>query len=196
MIRIGFTGAGGTGKETLMVALSKKLKHYVMIASPVEYMGKKIAPYAHSYKEMSYDHRLSLQYRALHMVMNGEETFMKSEVSSMSERSVIDFLPYMASFAAGKEFEAYEQEIWLYLQRNPYDLLIYLPVEFEPSAEDVKRNAWKERSSKGRRDTDLFIRNYLERVRRELGMKILKVTGTVDDRVNQVMECMREEKLI
>ena len=195
---IGLCGAGGTGKGTLMKALQEHGGYpFFVLPSPVEETGKRIAPDSKSYSDMLNSQKVILQYSALIAQMHSERVATMNGQHSISERSVLDFLPYMQEFLEScpakdttwlYEYGFYERMVKQYLSNGIYDVLIYVPIEFEPSAQDLKTNSWKEREGKRRRQTDRKIQELLKWVEENTQIKIVRVCGSVSERLKQVQE--------
>ena len=191
---IALCGAGGTGKGTLLKAFSEKYqpKNYVQLSSPLKPIGTLFVPESSSYSDMETENKKIFQYSALAAQMNAERTARDNNLSFLSERSVIDFIPYYYDALARDDYYLrYSKIIYKYLSENPYDILVYLPIEFDPH--DEKAGHWKERDSEKRKSTDEGLRNELEKIRIKLpDIHILEVRGTPETRAKIIYETLKE----
>ena len=192
VLKIGFTGAGGTGKGTLMRRIHEQEPWIKIISSPMQFIGKNIDEESSNYKNMLYYDRIKMQYASVFSQMNAERIMKENDMSFMSERSVLDFIPYMyelcQSYKEEEEYKRYENIIINYLKNKPYDMLVYLPIEFEPK--DIETSSWKERNSSDRKRTDLIINEWLAKLKKNTN--IIKVKGSIEERVISVSDKVKE----
>lgn len=191
---IALCGAGGTGKGTLLKAFSELYKpsNYVQLSSPLKPIGTLFIPESSSYADMETENKKIFQYSALAAQMNAERTARDNNLSFLSERSVIDFIPYYYDALVQDDYYLrYSKIIYKYLAENPYDILVYLPIEFDPH--DEKAGQWKERDTEKRMNTDEGLRNELEKIRIKLpDIHILEVRGTPETRAKIIYETLKE----
>lgn len=192
MISIGFTGAGGVGKGTLGESLSRSLD-IRFVRSSVQSVGQELFPRSKNFSDMTPADKYLFQHCAVIAQMETEKIFRSEGDSFLAERSVLDFIPYFLKvFGEEKELcSNYQQMVWDYLKDHPYDYLVYIPVEFRPSADDMQRNAWKERNESSQQHTDAVIRDLISSMAFQ-GIqipKIIRVSGSVEERVQQ---CINE----
>lgn len=201
MVRIGLTGAGGTGKGTLANALSSKILHDTDVKIPVipsfiSEISKKISPESKNYSDMTGRQKLLQQYSILSSQINAEMVLNSIDSAFISERSILDYLPYMEDAykkheeITQEDYEAYKTMILSTLMEPCYDYIIYLPVEFRPTNTDLQKNSWKERDEKKQHETDMIIRNFVNKIPwmcSHKGVKaprIIVATGSVEERIH------------
>lgn len=193
MIKIGLCGAGGTGKGTLAKEIEKIFPEIKMIPSSVQRIGRMLYPNSKSYKDINFNERVVFQNSALIAQAENEKILSENGISYISERSLIDFLPYMyrASMLYGRmpTYFKYVDTIQKYLVSNPYDILFYIPYDdFELSEDNIRNNSWKERNQEDRKKTDTYIREYLDPSSEEYSFipenikNIVSISGTLEER--------------
>lgn len=189
MLRIALCGAGGVGKGTLARRLAAGLK-LNFLPSTIEDIGRRMYPKTGNYTEIA--DRRSFQYAILMAQIEGEQLFgtLDSE-GFIAERSVLDYLPYAGRvFGEGSEgYRDYERIVREHLATGPYDLLVFVPLEFKPTAADLKQNSWKERDPQSQKDTDAFLDEFIASLPDSL--PTVKVTGTVEERMQQVLGALK-----
>ena len=191
---IALCGAGGTGKGTLLKAFSELYKpsNYVQLSSPLKPIGTLFIPESSSYVDMETENKKIFQYSALAAQMNAERTARDNNLSFLSERSVIDFIPYYYdALALDDYYRRYSEIIYEYLFKNPYDIIVYLPIEFEPH--DKKAGQWKERNETKRKDTAKELEYELEQVHERVpSICIVKAHGTPEERAKLIFDTLQE----
>lgn len=195
-LRIGLCGAGGTGKGTLVREFNKRHPEVLRIYSCVEHVGKILDPESDNYKNMQAWVKPSFQQSILAAQAEAERMFAQNDLSYITERSLVDFLPYMdrvlkAIGAFGRidkdEHKAYFARIKAYIKDTPYTHLFYLPQDdFTPSnGENV---AWKERDPLDRIKTDASLREALTEVGEEFKIPVTILRGSVENRLKTMEE--------
>lgn len=210
---IALCGAGGTGKGTLMKELMKHLGKdgsILPIPSPVQPLSKLMDPDSKNYKDFRREEKKLMQYAVVAGQMHAESTLASSGFGFIAERSVIDFLSYFFNNSARfshEEISAYSSFIYSYLGLKPYDLIVRVPIEFEPK--DKKESSWKERDMDAMVDTEKTLDTIFEQSRLDVskikdgmygwvsleeytGIPNIKVHGTPQERAQQVMQKLKE----
>lgn len=205
ILRVGLTGAGGTGKGTLLngfMANYGAFRGFAPVRSPVQFVKGFVSPYSVAYDAIVKEDKMLLQYGGLFGEMNAERVLDDCRASCIAERSVLDFLPYFKQAFPPNEsigqvytVEFYEKLIQTFLREMPYDLLVYVPIEFEPTQEDRQKNYWKERDPEKRKKTDDCILDQLAWVRDNTDITIISVSGTQDERVRQLVDVVESMQL-
>ena len=193
MISIALCGAGGTGKGTIITELCKnKDWSFLPLRSPIEKIGRRIAPDAANYANMSQEEKQRMQYCIVSAQMALEDHARTLGDNFIAERSVVDYLPYMMKFCTMEEYGDYSSMITKYLEQNPYDILVYVPIEFEPTSEDLASNSWKERETLARKRTSILLDEIIEDFQKMIpSMKVIRAVGTPAERAKLIMDaCM------
>lgn len=194
IIRIGLCGAGGTGKGTLVREFGKKHPEVKCIYSCVEHVGKILDPDSGNYKDMQAWLKPSFQQTILAAQAETERTFAQNNLSYISERSLVDFLPYMERVLKSiaiygrpdkDERKAYFERIKMYVGDNPYTHLFFLPQDdFTPVKDESV--AWKERDPLDRIRTDDSIRTALQEIGEKFGIPVTVLRGSVEERLDEM----------
>lgn len=171
---VAFTGAHGTGKSTLVDAITKKLQAklgYREVVSTLS-LARMMKASNHALGTSAYN---QLQ---LEMLCDHQLELYKDKVV-VGSRSVVDRI--CNSYEAGllptdAELTRY-YEIRLEEQIAMYDLLIYVPIEFNVVDDGVRDLSETRRRNIDERISDLLRQSHISH---------LKVTGTVDERVAQI----------
>lgn len=197
-IRIALCGAGGAGKGTLAKEFAKKVNEALcpmdIIFSQNEYIAKTMFPGLKKFSEVKEQDKKAYQYAILSAQIAQEKIFSSMHddfACFISERSVIDYIPYAIKNDTKKEWCLnYQKLIFEYLKTKPYDYLIYVPLEF--SCGEKPGEEFKERDVESQKDTDARIRdiimssNFID-ICNETGMKISSVSGTPYERAGQII---------
>lgn len=197
-IRIALCGAGGTGKGTLVKEFSKQVNEALcsmdIIFSQNEYIAKIMFPGLKKFSEVEEQDKKAYQYAILSAQIAQEKIFSSMHddfTRFISERSVIDYIPYAIKNDTKKEWYLnYQKLIFEYLKTKPYDHLVYVPLEF--SCGKKPGEEFKERDIESQKDTDARIRdtimsNNLRNICNETGMEIFSVSGTPYERAGQII---------
>lgn len=190
-MKIALTGAGGTGKGTLARAITDKYSGIIYIPSSVEFVGKTMFPNLKSYvdiKALDNSVRWQYQYAAVMAQMQSEHLFDGQYLSFLAERSVFDFLAYVQDMPT-EEKVPYADMILNYYDKNPYDVIFYLPADdFEPK----DNSPWKEREESSRQKTDEFLRNLIFESTCCVKSQVFELRGSVKERAENAMEIVRD----
>lgn len=194
MISVALCGAGGTGKGTIITELCENKEWlFTPLRSPIEQIGRRLVPAAAGYDNMSQEEKKRMQYCIVSAQMALEDHARTLQENFIAERSVIDYLPYMMKFCTMDEYCGYSSFITEYLRQNPYDVLVYVPIEFEPSSKDLKLNSWKERNAAARQRTATFLEDIIDDLQDQIpSMKIIRAVGTPAERAKLVTEACQD----
>ena len=199
MIRVGFTGAGGTGKGTTLIGVRKLLHrflkkppfHLYINQSFVQPISCFISPESENWEEITghqavmkqayvFGGQMQSEFVAQDAGRRLERKGRKSVI--MSERSSVDYMAYamrcMKDFPSELEYYMSLTKRWAY---ENYDLLVYFPMEFTPK--DLAKNSWKERTQESQEVTDSIIKDILK----ELDIPQISVTGSVEKRSSNIV---------
>lgn len=175
-MKIGLTGAGGTGKGTLGNLIAKYLD-VPFLPSHIKNTGITMG-LAKSYKDVEQaDKHLAFQWTIMMGQIYQERSAQIIGTSYIAERTTLDYIPYFLERKLDDPFYLQTAREWA---EKTYDGIIYLPVEFE--AQDTVENAWKERDKAAQERTSAIINQELSHL--TLG-PVLTVHGTVEERFEQ-----------
>lgn len=194
---IALCGAGGTGKGTLLKAFVGENPYFNIIASPVQYIGKKLAPFSKNYNDMDFPSKIVFQYSGLMSQISMERNAKDNYLDTIVERSVFDYLAYMNEALGTKygtdtarmevEYSKYENIVKEYIkQERPYTKVVFVPIEFTPK--DNKKSIWKERNAEKRQNTERRLISILDKFKNYID--IVKVSGTTSKRVKQIQSTL------
>jgi deoxyadenosine/deoxycytidine kinase len=188
---IAFAGAGGVGKGTLGNSLSHEL-NIPFIPSSIQNVGKLLCPLSKNFNDMYAEKKIIFQYCSVMSQIQNERLIANNHYSFIAERSVIDFIPYFESVFKNSKYDYYCHEykmmIVSYLKQFPYDLIIHIPIEFNPSLDDLKMNSWKERNNELRINTD----NGIIQLLKEYSYNYITVSGTNEERLQQCLNIIKK----
>lgn len=193
MVSIALCGAGGVGKGTLGSYLAHELGYY-FLPSAIKDIGQRICPQAREFNEIPLREKYAYQYSILTAQMEKEFLLKDLNINFVSERSAIDYLPYFIK-AFGEDTAAvdqYKEMIISHVRKMAYDYLIYLPVEFRPTKEDITINAWKERDAQSQAHTDSVIFEQFRNIADSKLSVTLMPSGSIEERI---AECCSRIKL-
>jgi adenylate kinase family enzyme len=176
-MKICFTGSHGTGKSTLCQELTKDLPkvHYIkeIAREEIKRIGK--LPY-----DMDDQERFEFQKRLLELQRIAES----NHPNFISDRGIMDILAY------SYDLPQYDFLLEMAKQANiakRYDLVFYIPIEF-PLQGDSERSPdvayqWQ-------------IDSNLLKVLNDLKILTFKISGSVEDRKEQVLKTLHDFNLL
>lgn len=152
--RIAFSGAGGTGKGTVLSMVKQEFPHIVSISSPMESLTKCYLGERKNYLDGSEDELRTKQWMGLGAQFWAEKTLDVADKSFISERSCLDYLAYW-----NQQLE-YDEAYHSFAIEGcfNYDIVFYFPCDFENTEEEIAAHAWKERNQDKRKKTDEIMR--------------------------------------
>ncbi|MCL6478776.1 MAG: ATP-binding protein [Peptococcaceae bacterium] len=169
-MRIGITGAHGTGKTSLARALSQKLS-LPLIAERARIVAEKLG--IKSSEELLRDKNLAREFQVSVLLaqVGTEDAFLQGFVS---DRTVLDCLAYWRLYGLCEEGEVGRTYVNQCLTRA-YDILIYIPPEITADGDGFRLAGLQ-------READRLIRETICDTRRHPSVVIV-VSGSLDDRV-------------
>lgn len=199
---VAMCGAGGTGKGTLLKQLSEET-YFDLILSPVQYIGKMLAPCSSNYSDMDFQTKVVMQYSGLMSQISMERNSKINYTDCFVERSVFDYLPYMKdaltkkyqkdTYRINSEYEKYKSIVKEYIKtEKPYTKVVFVPIEFEPN--DKLESKWKERDLSTRQKTETELRNILNEFKAYID--VTTISGTTKERARQVLDAINYNEII
>lgn len=170
-MKVLFTGAQGTGKTSVMEALPDTWpKIQGVTRNCIKKNKLKIN------QESTDDSQRA--------IFDAYEQQLNSKLHFISERSLFDVLAFTEyQYCIGKVskevFLEQQKRVREFVEKNPNALYIYFPVEFAP-VDDGQRSTDEEYQS----SISSLIKFYLD----VFGVRYIEVHGTVEERVNQIIE--------
>lgn len=180
-MRIGFTGAGSTGKTT---TLNHLVEHHLsdipVLPSSNRSVYKKWNLTEVDQENMTFQQKLELQEDIYEARFESEEAYKES--GFISDRTVLDNFCYQQI----RCYDAMNQEMLdrkrdeIKVNMMKYDLICYFPVTFRPSDDEIRYG-----NPVFQNMMDNFV--FAELHKMNLWDKTLVVkTGTVEERANQI----------
>lgn len=199
-MRIGLCGAGGTGKGTLAKAFHEKHPEVMIIPSTVQHVGQMLAPDSKNYKEIPAAFKPLFQDAILAVQGETERTMASNNLSYISERSLVDFVPYMDRVLTDifgrvdkSSHDEYVSRMKKYLEETPYTHIFFIPSnDFIP--DDKKDASWKERDPLERVRTNDSLQSLLQDIGLSMKIPITTLSGTVNERVTKMEKALFPEE--
>lgn len=177
-MKIAFCGASGTGKTTLATALSNKL-HLPLLTN----RARSIAELLHITDLYNINPTKRALYQHAIILSQIEQELRVNDCGFVSDRSVVDILMYWM-LDNSENYPLLTKNYWnlifFYKKYHPYDLLIYLPIEFE-AENDGFRYTGKHLIAE-----DEFIKNFIAQYGRDIAKQIISVSGDLGKRLAQI----------
>ena len=178
-MRICLTGTHGCGKTTLLVALKEKLPNYDI---QIESLTRKAVSGADKLNFSTTDESERLISK-LYM-----DSFLKAPVNFIASRHIVDVLAY--SLYLKKVNKNISEDTILMLEdliekiktEKIFDLVVYIPIEFEQKESGKYREGQIENPNY-QKDIDTIIKFLLW----AYDIPYITITGSVDERVQQVL---------
>jgi len=174
-VRIGLTGAGGTGKGTLGQALARKAG-LTFLPSHIQDTGQAMG--FESYKDThGLAGALAFQYAVMFGQIYQERALQLAGVGYVAERTTIDYIPYFLQRGIMRKdyVDPYIDTAFTWAQKA-YDMIIYCPLDFAPD----DGAPWKERDQAARERTDQAIYGFINRL---TNVPVLVAHGTPVERL-------------
>lgn len=173
-MRIGFTGAAGVGKSTLVEELLKleELKNHKQYNNVQRTLHKNLKNFPHSGLANNIS-QISITSGIAYQVI--------TEKNIICDRSIIDTFAYAKLAEKVNMLEEIEDTFSEVI--DLYDLIIYIPVEF-----NVLDDGFRDIDMKYIRETDNAIRYYLSKYK----VNFLEVRGSVEERMNTIKNTIKD----
>lgn len=181
--KIAIFGASGTGKTTLAKLISEKYN--------IPYL-KKLSPGI--YKEIFENEKDPLSDKTKNSLFILSHCICRMHqqletINYVADRSILDSIMYIML-----DFDySFKSEILKFLkynlEREPYDLLIFVPKEFELSATETKPRLSEEHRN---REDELAKTIYEEFSKSKISKRYIKVHGSIDERMKKISEVILE----
>lgn len=191
-LKIAFAGAGGTGKSTVAQAVRD---YYVSSGYKINYLPSHISDIG---KQMGLNHynafhpnQCSFQWSILFAQIAKEQALFENGYGFVTDRCSLDYIANAIQKIEDKKLNSSLMSYYFQIAREhakTYDLIVFIPVEFENTGSDKKTNSWKERDNEKRKRTNDII--YGELVKNDIAY--LRVSGSVNNRMQQIQEYLYE----
>lgn len=186
--KIAFSGAGGTGKGTILSIVQQEFPNIIPIKSPIESLTKCYLGDRKNYLDGNEDELRTKQWMGLGAQFWAERSLDESGRSFISERSCLDYLAYWnQQLDHDKNYHALAVEGCF-----NYDIVFYFPCDFENTEKEKNEHSWKERDSKKRKKTDKIMtdlwKEFQEKENRSGLIKFVKLFGNEHDKANIVTQ--------
>ena len=160
-MRVWLCWAHGTGKTTILKLFDRP--------KITEIARNAIGEFWIGLNEMDFKTKIAFQQIIFWRQLQRE----RSMQDFISDRTVFDNLAYMSAIGDTEELKFMEERVKLHIEQNPYDFILYFPIEF-PLEDDWIRYTGDEFQA----EIDKRILFYLDKY----GVKYYTVTGTVEER--------------
>lgn len=190
-MRIAFFGACGTGKTTLVKSIYKELNLkplYNNARDIIAGLGIEDVSEIEPTKRA-----LMLESILLSRIMKQIDLL---DENFISDRSPLDELMYW-ELDNDKNFPSLtpviQKFVHSYLERFKYDLLVYVPIEFDLSEEEKSEDKLRY-VNEHRYIEDKYVKEFYDKEKNDLlyCKKIISVTGSVEERIEQIKEALKE----
>lgn len=177
-MRIAVSGTHASGKSTLIGELAAHLPEFSIIDEP--YHTLQADGHVFGHEPVPEDFELQLQ-RSLELADSGGAVLF--------DRCPLDFLAYLACLSPRDPtaIAPWLQAVEFALQR--LDLVVFVPLEspdrIDPGHDEFPRL---------RRRVDTTLRRFLLEDSLGISPTVIQVSGPLDDRVAQVLSCIRESR--
>lgn len=195
--RIAFSGAGGTGKGTVLSYVKQEFPDIIPINSPMEKLTKFYLGERENYLDGNEDELRTKQWLGLSSQYWTEQTLEDAGNSFISERSCLDYLAYWnQQLSSCDKYKSLSIDGCFH-----YDIVFYFPCDFENSSEEIAAQAWKERDFENKKKTDEVIRalwkEFREKEDRVGIIQFIELFGSVENKTNIVAREIRrmEERI-
>jgi len=184
-MRIALCGAHGVGKSTILKELKEKLPHY---AISLESLTRKAVSGADKLNLGTTDESQTILSKAYY------HKFLTSPVNYISSRHLVDVLAYTYYIANKKENIKPETKSMIegllenIIVRNIFDVVFYIPVEFEIPKEELNKEFREGQVDLEYQKTiDALILNILNKFK----IKYILLTGSVEQRIKTVLDIVK-----
>lgn len=191
-LKIAFAGAGGTGKSSIAQAIRD---YYISSGCKINYLPSRISDIG---KQMGLNHynafhpnQCSFQWSILFAQIAKEQALSENGYGFVTDRCSLDYIANAIQKIEEKKLNSSLMSYYFQIAREharTYDLIVFIPVEFENTESDKKTNSWKERDNEKRKRTNDII--YGELVKNDIAY--LRVSGSVNNRMQQIQKYLYE----
>lgn len=174
---ITFAGAAGTGKSTLVERLldMPQFSEYTRYSNPQRalhnFLGDK---FPHSSKANTISQAGIYSCFILDLLKNK---------NIICDRSIIDIFAYSELSKGVDDFKVLEDIFSKGIELH--DVIFYVPIEFQ-----VENDGFRDTNTEYIKKTDETIQKYMDKYKDKV--KIVEVRGSVDDRLNIILETLKE----
>lgn len=178
---IGFCGAAGTGKTTLVEELFKlpEFQHYKRYTN--------VQRTLHNYLGSKFPHSSKTNNISQISITSNFILQLLIEKDLICDRSLID--AFMYSILAKDVTISEELEDIFSKGLELYDIIFYTPLEFK-----IEEDGFRDSNMEYIEQTDYKIQEYINKYQDKV--KIIKVTGTVEERMNKILKELDEYRNI
>jgi GTPase SAR1 family protein len=190
-MQIAIIGTHGTGKTTLLNELVKmpELKNYKVISEiPRKYLEDNNLQIQDVLDSEGLSNQFQLHNWSEQWEQEGRSFDKDSEMNFISDRSLFDVMAY-AMLSNHDETRRIGENCYKELTSNriEYDLLIYIPIEWEMSQEDVSNNRCNSEEYRQQIDKKIFnlVNDLISSNEHDYGCNtiLVEVKGSVEERV-------------
>lgn len=176
-MRIGMTGAGGTGKTTVLNILTERYPDIPVLPSPIRSVYARWGINEEDQEKMSFEEKLKLQEDIYQTRFATEDEYGHSFIS---DRTVLDHFCYqqIRCYAAMTQEMLDQKRKQIKQNMKKYDLICYFPITFTPQGDDIRY---------GNPVYQNMIDNFIFGEINKLGLSVLTVkAGSPEDRADYI----------
>jgi adenylate kinase len=183
-MRIAFTGSHGVGKTTVLTALQKELPNYTV---QIESLTRKVC----SSDKLNFE---TVDESEQKIVQAYYDLFKKAPKDFVSPRHIIDVMAYSVYLdkknhnISDNTFEYIEELLLSVIEKKMFDLVVYIPIEFELKEKGEFRKGQEDLTYQ--RDVDIIIKFLLW----QYDIPYITITGNCEQRVKQLVKIIKEKE--
>ena len=175
-MKIGITGSHWTWKSTILKAMDFPHKITEVSRSLIEELWFNPLVW-----ESTYEDKLNFELKILRKQIEKE----KENTHFLSDRTVFDVVAYASTLLNEKDMDIIYSLAFDHFYRNPYDLIVYTPIEFTMENDGVRPVDEEYRESIARR-----IHSLIHKLNETSLTEIIYVRGTVEERLEQIKKAV------